>query len=179
MNSQRYDVRLALPADVAALPELERLAGLMFKTYPEELGISEEMYQHPNSVETFAAAQNAERLWVAVGPGGDLIGFALILELAGYAHLDELDVLPSHGRQGIGSALLTTVCSWAKEAGYPAVTLRTFRDVPWNAPFYQKRGFSIVESATLSERHVGLEASEQQRGLRTDVRVTMVYQTAG
>ena len=165
---------LARPEDVEALPEIERLAGLMFKTYPGDLGIPEEVYQHPTSVDTFVAAQQAGRLWIAAGAGGNPIGFALVRELDGYAHLDELNVLPSHGRQGIGSALLATVCSWAKLAGYPAVTLRTFRDVPWNAPFYRRRGFSVVESATVSKRHVELEASERQRGLRTDIRVTMV-----
>jgi hypothetical protein len=28
---------------------------------------------------------------------------------------------------------------------YPAVTLTTFRDVPWNAPFYTRLGFSNAE----------------------------------
>jgi hypothetical protein len=40
------------------------------------------------------------------------------------------------------------------EAGYPAVTLRTFRDVPWNGPFYLRRGFAVVDSAALSPGHV-------------------------
>ena len=59
MNSRGYDIRLAMPEDVAVLPEVERLAGRLFKTYPGDLGIPEEMYEHPNSVETFAAAQKA------------------------------------------------------------------------------------------------------------------------
>ena len=176
MNSLGYAIRLALPEDVAVLPEVERLAGRLFKTYPGDLGIPEEMYEHPNSVETFAAAQRAGRLWVATVSGGELVGFALVMEIEGYAHLDELDVLPLHGGQGIGSALLATVCSWAKDTGYSAVTLRTFRDVPWNAPFYQSRGFRIVDSAALSAAHLGLEASERRRGLRTDIRVTMAYE---
>jgi len=174
-----YDIRLAIPEDVAALPEIERLAGLLFKTYPEDLGIPEAMYEEPNSVEAFAAAQAAGRLWVATTAGGELVGFALVIELDGYAHLDEIDVLPSHGGQGIGSALLAAVCSWAKDTGYRAVTLRTFRDVPWNEPFYQSRGFRIVDSSVLSAAHRGLEASERQRGLRTDCRVTMAYDTTG
>jgi GNAT superfamily N-acetyltransferase len=177
MRSQAHPIRLASPEDIEVLPEIERAAGLQFKAYPS-LGIPDEMFEHPNSVETFAAAQRAGRLWVACDGGSDVVGFALVLETDRYAHLDELDVLPSHGRQGIGSALLAAVCSWAKEAGYPGVTLRTFRDVPWNAPFYEKRGFRVVESATLLAEHVALEASESQRGLRTDLRVTMAHETA-
>jgi GNAT superfamily N-acetyltransferase len=177
MNPPGYDIRQAAPKDVAVLPDIERPAGLLFKTHAGDLGIPDEMYEDPNSIETFAAAQKAGRLWVAAASGGEIVGFALVVDIEGYAHLDELDVLPPHGRRGVGSALLARVCSWAKEEGYPAVTLRTFRDVQWNAPFYQRRGFRIVDSAALSAAHLGLEASERQRGLRTDIRVTMAYET--
>jgi GNAT superfamily N-acetyltransferase len=172
-----YKIRLATPEDVTALPEIERLAGLLFKTHPDDLGIPEALYEEPNSVETFAAAQAAGRLWVATTASAELVGFALVVELSGYAHLDEIDVLPLHGGQGIGSSLLAAVCAWAKDAGYPAVTLRTFRDIPWNAPFYQSRGFRVVHSAALSSAHGELETLERVRGLRTDRRVTMAYDT--
>jgi 4-diphosphocytidyl-2-C-methyl-D-erythritol kinase len=127
----------------------------------------------------FLEAERGRRLWVALAGGGTIVGFARVSELSGYAHLDELDVLPSHGRQGVGSALLAAVCSWARERGYPAVTLRTFQDVPWNGPFYRARGFHVVEGARLSTQHLELEMSERLRGLRTDLRVTMAYNTAG
>jgi len=179
MIRETHSIRLARPDDVDALPEIERKAGLMYRSFPGDLGIPEELYEQPNSVETFAAAQRAGRLWVAVTSRGSAVGFALVVEIDRYAHLEELDVLPSHGRQGIGSSLVDVVCGWARERGYPAVTLRTFRDVPWNAPFYQRHGFSVVESGTLSTEHVGLEAMERQRGLRTDIRVTMAFKTAG
>ena len=179
MDRQRYHVRPAVAEDAPRLPDVERSAGSLFKTYPSDLGLTDEHYANVNSVETFEEAEQDGRLWVATEPGGKIVGFALVTQLAGYAHLDELDVLPSHGRQGIGSALLKAVCSWAKEKGSPAVTLRTFRDVPWNGPFYRCRGFQVVNGATLSTQHVKLEASERQRGLRTDLRVTMAYKTAG
>jgi GNAT superfamily N-acetyltransferase len=179
MNPKKFHIRSAIPEDVVTLPEIERLAGYMFKSYPGDLGISEEIYENPNTVETFAAAQEAGLLWVATASGGEPVGFALVIEIEGYAHLEEIDVLPAFGCNGIGSELLAKVCSWAKEKGYPAVTLRTFRDVPWNAPFYHSRGFRIVDSAMLSPVHVQLEALELERGLRTDIRVTMVYEIAG
>ena len=112
-------------------------------------------------------------------PSGEAVGFALVLEIGGFAHLEELDVLPPHGRKGLGSALLDAVCTWAGQGGYPAVTLSTFRDVPWNAPFYQRRGFRVVVPSELSDDHVQLVVSEQRRGLRPDLRVMMAYATAG
>lgn len=177
MTLARTEIRFATPGDVQALPDIERRAALLFKTHPEDLGIPESLYQQSNSIDTFAMAQKAGRLWVASRDGFEVIGFALVLDIAGYAHLDELDVLPQHGGQGIGSALLAAVCAWAKTEGYAAVTLRTFRDVPWNAPFYRRRGFRVVDGATLSAEHAALEVSEQQRGLRSELRVTMVYDT--
>ncbi len=173
-----YTIALAGSGDVRVLPQIERAAQVMFQVYPGDLGIPEELYDLTTPVETFEAAQRLGRLWVATASGGAPVGFALVDELAGYAHLDELDVLPDHGRRGIGTALLAAVCSWARARGYPAVSLRTFRDVPWNAPFYRSRGFTVVESAALSQQHVVREAMEQQRGLRTDIRVTMAYYTA-
>jgi GNAT superfamily N-acetyltransferase len=177
MSPEDPEIRRAVPEDIDVLPEIERIASLLFKTYPGDLGIPEELYDQPNSIETFEAARKAGRLWVASASGKGPVGFALVLEIGGCAHLEELDVLPAHQGQGVGSALLDAVCAWAKASGYPAVTLRTFRDVPWNAPFYQRRGFQIVESAALSPGHLALEASERQRGLRTDTRVTMVLKT--
>jgi GNAT superfamily N-acetyltransferase len=177
MNAPPHAVALASPDDVGPLPEIERLAGLQFKAYPE-LGIPEQLYDDTNSVNTFAAAQRAGRLWVAHADRQP-VGFALVIDVDSYAHLDELDVVPRYGRRGIGAALLAAVCAWATDAGYRTVTLRTFRDVPWNAPFYEKRGFRVVESHTLSAGHVALELMERQRGLRTDLSVTMAYSPVG
>ena len=170
-----YRIRLALPQDTTFLPSIERQAAKLFENCLGETGLTLEALVRVNSVENFDHAQRAGRLWVAVSPRGDLVGFALVFDLGGMAHVDELDVLPEHGGRGLGSRLLEEVCGWAREAGYPKVTLSTFREVPWNAPFYHRRGFRIVEPAELSEQHVQLVRSEKDRGLRTDLRVVMGY----
>ena len=36
------------------------------------------------------------------------------------------------------------VVAWAAEHGYDALTLATYRDVPWNGPFYASEGFVEV-----------------------------------
>lgn len=72
---------------------------------------------------------------------GAPVGFALAGMLDGHAHLFEMDVVPEHGRRGIGSALLEAVCVAARTRGFTALSLVTLRDVPWNAPFYARRGF--------------------------------------
>lgn len=72
-------------------------------------------------------------------------GFACVDAVDGAAHLWQLSVVPSLGRRGTGTALVGAVCDWASSNGYPAVTLTTFRDVPWNAPFYSRLGFRVLD----------------------------------
>jgi hypothetical protein len=40
--------------------------------------------------------------------------------------------------------------------GYDELTLRTYADVPWNAPFYATCGFTETEPATDFHRHLHL-----------------------
>lgn len=72
---------------------------------------------------------------------GAPVGFALAGMLDGHAHLFEMDVVPEHGRRGVGSALLEAVCVAARTRGFTALSLATLREVAWNAPFYARRGF--------------------------------------
>lgn len=105
--------------------------------------------------------------------GGQAVGFALCGELDGHAHLFEMDVLPEHGRQGIGSALLEAVCSEAATRGYAAMTLTTLRDVPWNAPFYAKRGFSELFEVVWGEQLREIVDRERMLGFPMQLRVVM------
>ena len=173
-----YQVRLAKPGDVALLPHVEWQAAQVFLTCLEQTGMTAASLDQTQSVEDFEQARQAGLLWVAVSPAEQLVGFGLVRVLGGYAHLEELDVLPDHGKQGLGSALVAAVCNGVQAAGYPGVTLRTFRAVPWNAPFYERCGFCIVDSAQLSPQHVELEKVESQRGLGINLRVSMVYALA-
>jgi len=78
------------------------------------------------------AGAEAGFVWLDPDATGDGIGIA------------EIDVLPSHGRRGMGTALLEHACGWARAAGYRRVQLGTLSDVAWNAPFYARHGFVPV-----------------------------------
>jgi GNAT superfamily N-acetyltransferase len=174
-----YTIRLARPADLAALPAIECRSGELFEDRLETTGLTREFLARVSTVEDFVEAQAAGTLWVAESDAGDLVGFAIVVFLGGLPHLDELDVLPEHGRRGIGSRLLDAACRWAADAGHRAITLSTFRDVPWNAPFYARRGFRVVAPGELSDEHVALVDEEKARGLRTDLRVLMRRDAGG
>jgi predicted N-acetyltransferase YhbS len=90
-------------------------------------------------------------------------------------HLEELDVHPDHGWRRLGTRLVRTVCEWASVRGYRAVTLTTFRDVPWNVPFYARLGFEEVPGALLSPALRAILEDEAKRGLARSRRVAMRY----
>ncbi|MCZ2403884.1 GNAT family N-acetyltransferase [Paenarthrobacter sp. Z7-10] len=74
------------------------------------------------------------------------VAFARLEELDGQAHLEQLSVHPDWARQGIGRALVHAAVAWARESGYRVLTLSTFADVRFNAPFYMSCGFVAVTS---------------------------------
>lgn len=76
------------------------------------------------------------------------VGFVHVLDADGHAHLEQLSVLPSAGRQGYGRLLVSAALDAARERGYSRMTLRTYAEIPWNAPFYSSCGFleSIPET---------------------------------
>ena len=80
--------------------------------------------------------------------GEDILGFAMVLPLSKAGkndgtgmHLFELNTRLDVQRQGIGKGLLEAAENWAKENKAAYMTLFTFRDVPWNAPYYETQGY--------------------------------------
>lgn len=63
------------------------------------------------------------------------------------AYLRELDVDPAYQKRGIGADLVRAFTARAKEISAEATYLSTFRDPPWNAPFYRKLGFTEIDRA--------------------------------
>jgi GNAT superfamily N-acetyltransferase len=162
-------IRFARPPDFPTLQRIERAAADMFVAY----GVAESVLQDSTSIADFREAEENGLLWVAVDEDDSPIGFAFVEHVGEYAHLDELDVDPRHGRRGVGSALVRTVCAWAKEHGFPGVTLTTFRDIPWNAPFYRRLGFDELNPNELTPVLHALVRKEAKRGLQPSRRVVM------
>ncbi len=164
-----YHIRLARAEDLSALPCVEREAAARFAPY----GLAGPLANILTSIETLREGMKAERLWVAADESERPVGFALAGEVGGNAHLDELDVHPAHGQRGLGTALVEATCNWAKASGYCAITLTTLRHIPWNAPWYERLGFRVLEEQELSAALRELLQEEVQRGLPAEQRVAM------
>jgi hypothetical protein len=61
--------------------------------------------------------------------------------------------------------LLAAACEWAHVAGYSAITLTTYRDVAWNAPFYSRRGFVELAADDLAPELAAIRERERAAGL--------------
>jgi GNAT superfamily N-acetyltransferase len=121
----------------------------------------------------FREAQAQGRLWVALD--GDVpVGFAHVEVFSTRAaHLEEVDVHPAHGRRGLGTRLVVAVREWAARSGYRELTLTTFREVPWNMPFYARLGFQEVPTGELTSDLMSVVRDETRRGLDPARRVVM------
>jgi GNAT superfamily N-acetyltransferase len=78
---------------------------------------------------------------------GRSAGFVMGVMHEADAYLHELDVERAHQRKGFGALLVRAFADAARAKGARAVYLSTFRDPPWNAPFYGRLGFSEVARA--------------------------------
>jgi len=164
-----YKIRSAVAANLPRLPEIEREAAALFS----EFDLADVFGHILTPASDLEEGLRSGRLWVATAPDNSVVGFALACVVGGNAHLDELDVLPKHGRRGIGTALVEAFLRWATESGFRAATLTTLRHVPWNAPFYQRLGFRVVAARDLSSALCRLLRREIERGLPAENRVAM------
>ena len=101
------------------------------------------------------------------------VGFALIGFLDRELYLYELDVAPPHGRRGLGRRLVEAVLAFAVSEGTASVTLSTFRDIPWNGPFYAKAGFREVPRNQWTPAFHLLHARQIEAGLPVELRCFM------
>lgn len=163
-------IRPATVDDVPEIQAVELAAGERFRDF-EDPRIARCADDPPYWTAGLEKASVEQRAWVAVDDVGSIIGFAVAWVVDGEGHLDELAVAPAHGRRGVGRALVDQVVMWAGAQGFASITLTTFRDVPWNCPYYEKLGFRIV--STLTPALQALVDEQATWGLDPSLRVVM------
>jgi GNAT superfamily N-acetyltransferase len=102
-------------------------------------------------------------------------GFAVAGQAAGEYWLKEIAVDPARGRRGIGGALLSVVLDHARAEGRSRIFLSTFRDVPFNRPFYECRGFAVIEPESAAPRLREQFLREVPPGVDPATRTLMVW----
>jgi GNAT superfamily N-acetyltransferase len=165
-----YVIAHARPSDLPHLAAIELAAARLLAAHAPDAVLNE-----VTPLPVFDAARADGRLWVALCENVP-VGFAHVEMIEpGAPHLEELDVHPDHGRRGLGRWLVGEVCRWAVARGYATLTLTTFRDVPWNMPYYASLGFEEVAPEDLTSALRAVREDEERRGLDSARRVVMQY----
>ena len=171
-------VRPARPSELALLRELERVAGEPFR----EIGMAEVADDEPSSPAELAHFADAGRAWVVPWagdpePGGpprdQPVAYLLAEPVDGGLHVAQVSVHPAAARRRLGAVLIEHAASVAAAEGRPALTLTTYRDVPWNAPYYRRLGFVELAEAEVGPGVRAIREMERAAGLDRWPRVAM------
>jgi GNAT superfamily N-acetyltransferase len=155
-----YAIRPARRGELRAIQRLEIDADLVFR----RVAMPWVLAMQPAELRLLAQARRRGWLWVAADGANRPVGFALLTTLDGEAYLHQVSILPRSGGRGIGSALLEKACTAAHAAGYRTLLLSTYSGVPWNEPWYARRGFAIVPTGAYTRAMRDLRDSEKRLG---------------
>ncbi|MDO9431151.1 MAG: GNAT family N-acetyltransferase [Phenylobacterium sp.] len=159
-------LRAAMTSEIERVRQIERASASRFLGTARAALADDE----PTDAKTLARRIAAGGLLVAEA-GGEALAFVMFREVEGCGYIEQIDVLPSHARRGIGAWLIEAVAEVARARGWPALTLSTFTDVPFNAPYYRRLGFADVEALTAGMAQI--RAEHEARGLDESARVFM------
>lgn len=138
-------IRLARNADCPLLPPIEASAGGAFAAIGMH-DVAESAVPPAEAWEPYCAS---ETLWVAVDEADRPYGFLASGVQDDFLFIYELAVAHDRQRQGAGRALLAAAEAKARALRLGHVYLTTFRDVPFNGPYYAGLGYQPVDEAEL------------------------------
>lgn len=160
-------IRPAVTADLPMLQDIERAAGEAFRT----IGMPEVADDEPLPLAELEAYRADGRAWVSE-LDGEPVAYLVMDVLDGNFHIEQVTVHPHAAGRGLGRELIRHLGEAASAQGVPALTLTTFAEVPWNAPYYRRLGFSIIENP--GPELLQVRKNEAARGLDRWPRVCMI-----
>ncbi|WP_405649543.1 GNAT family N-acetyltransferase [Streptomyces sp. NBC_00019] len=162
-------IRPVTAAELPALQGIERAAGAPFRG----LGMATIADDEPPSVDVLEQYRRAGRAWVAVDAEDRPAAYLVAEPVDGALHIEQISVHPDFAHRRIGRTLLSYAGERAREEGLAGLTLTTFAEVPWNAPYYGRLGFRVLEEAELTPGLRKIRAHEAGLGLDRWPRVCM------
>jgi ribosomal protein S18 acetylase RimI-like enzyme len=148
-------IRPASADDLPILRDIEWAAGEQFSA----IGMPEIAADEPASIDELERYRAAGYAWVAADP--QPVAYLIAEPVDGGLHIEQVSVRPEYAHRGIGRQLIDT----ADAVGFPALTLTTFRDVPWNAPYYRRLGFRDLAEADATPGLRRIRRTEAEHGL--------------
>lgn len=161
-------IRSAEPADFPRLQAIETAAGEIFRT----VGMAAIADDAPPTVAELDRFRRTGHAWVAED-AGTVVAYLVAEPVDGALHVEQVTVHPDAARRGVGQALLAYAADCARDQGLTGLTLTTFADVPWNAPYYERLGFRRLTGAEVTPGLRAIRAAEAEHGLDRWPRVCM------
>lgn len=127
--------------ELPALQDIERAAGRCFR----DIGMPEIADDEPLTLGELARYHHAGLAWVAANDADTPIAYLIADRVDGNLHVEQVSVHPDSARRGIGRLLLDHLAAQARSERVPALTLTTFTEVPWNAPYYARLDFRLLD----------------------------------
>lgn len=131
-----YRIARGTPSDAPRLRQIEVAAGARFRA----IGMEEIAEGEPTPATILEERAKAGRLYIAVAAAGEIAGFLIWSPKDGLAYIEEVSVHPDHAGHRLAARLIDELTNDVR-SHMPALSLATFRDVPWNAPYYASLGF--------------------------------------
>lgn len=172
-RDRTYRIRQARPDELHLLATIDIAADRRFDDTPYAAAIAT---YPPVAVEDLAAMQDAWRLWVATDRDGAPVAFAHTeVDTETVLHLAQVSVHPDHAGNRLTQRFLDALIRYHQGRGIAEITLTTFRDVPWNGPYYARLGFEEISNGeTDADTHLGPRILDQvDHGLPRESRVAM------
>jgi GNAT superfamily N-acetyltransferase len=152
-------IRPATEGDLDDIVRVERAANSLYAPY----GFAAHIDALSSPREAVLEGITQSLAWVAVeDEHASLVGFALAHACDRDLHLDEIDVVPSRLRRGLGTKLLHVVLDEACARGAERLTLLTVDFVPWTLGFYAHHGFRALTGRELDARLLDALAIDPQ-----------------
>lgn len=133
-------IRFARPDDLAAVRAVEVSAATVFAGTHMDFAANDP----PNDPADLLAAIAIDLMWVA-NDADAIAGFVFAEPCAAGLYVRELSVAAPYQQRGHGAALMAACIAAARARGDAMLVLTTDRTLAWNAPFYRRLGFAIVE----------------------------------
>ncbi|MFE1290191.1 GNAT family N-acetyltransferase [Streptomyces sp. NPDC058751] len=154
-------IRAVRPDELPLLQDIERAAGKSF----HDIGMPEIADDEPLPLGQLTRCQEAGLAWVAVDDTDFPVAYLIAERVDGNLHVEQVSVHPGSARRGVGRLLLDRLADQATSQGAAALTLTTFTEVPWNAPYYARCGFRLLDDDQLTPGLRRIREREAAHGL--------------
>ncbi|MQM24063.1 GNAT family N-acetyltransferase [Glycomyces albidus] len=161
-------IRVVTDTDLPLLQDIERAAGECFRT----AGMDAIADDEPLTLKELDDYRRTGLAWAAV-EHREPVAYLIAEPVDGALHIEQVSVHPDWARRRIGRSLIDHAAARAAADGLTALTLTTFRDVPWNAPYYARLGFAPLAEADLTPGLRAIRDRESAHGIDRWPRVCM------